>query len=288
MIKGVDLGNYSVKDEQGLSFLSKVKRGSKNMNNVDCLYIDGENYLLGEGVYDGEYRKAYKSNLITLLYGALALGSEDVKNKVVVGLPLSQFQEDKEYLINRIMSNNRKIIKINDIEREIHIEDVEVYPEGVVSVPSEFEGIVVDIGGRTTDVCLLSTEGGRRKIRQPISIPAGTLNLETDFINSINNRYGLDLKLSDFNRIFTKGLRIYGEEKNIDFAIDCFKDFTEELVNKIQVEYSVKTNDIAILGGGAAKLYNPLKKRLPNCYLIDEPVFSNAKAFCEIGKGIFE
>ncbi|HEY8804806.1 MAG TPA: hypothetical protein VIM42_06820 [Clostridium sp.] len=45
-------------------------------------------------------------------------------------------------------------------------------------VGSEFNGIIVDIGGRTTDIALLEN----RKAKKPYSLPIGTLNLYWDFI----------------------------------------------------------------------------------------------------------
>ena len=50
-----------------------------------------------------------------------------------------------------VLANRNKTIRINDVEKQIIIEDVEVFPEGVVTLPDDYEGICIDIGGRTTD-----------------------------------------------------------------------------------------------------------------------------------------
>ena len=155
---------------------------------------------------------------------------------MVVGLPLIQYQEDKEYLINRILQSKL-------------VDDVEVVPEGVLTVPGEYEGMVIDIGGRTTDICMLVNENGIRKVRKPISIPKGALNLENEFINRINKTYGLDLTQLDAERIIKNGLFIYGKQQPVD--IEIFKDFVEDIVRKIQIDYSIKTNNVVIVGGGS-------------------------------------
>ncbi len=271
MILGVDLGNYYTKSSKGISFLSKVSFNG-GIENKDFVTVDNKKIYLGEGEFDTEYRKAYRSNLIYLLQGAIERSTADKNNKVVVGLPLSQFKEDKDYLINRIMQSRLVL-------------DVEVVPEGVMVVPNNYEGILIDIGGRTTDICLIVIEGNKRRIKQAISLPLGIQNLENDFINSLNSMYGLDLKQEDSNRIITKGLFIYGERKKVN--MDSFKDFVENIVRRVQVDYSLKTNNVVLVGGGAEKLFTPFKNRIPQAYLVKEPFLANALAYEKYGREVF-
>lgn len=169
---GVDVGSYYTKTSKEINFLSKVSFLSNSLDNKDFIYKDDKKIFLGEGESDTEYRKAYREDYLLLLQGAIEKSTSDKRNRVVVGLPLIQYQEDKEYLINRILQSKL-------------VDDVEVVPEGVLTVPGEYEGMVIDIGGRTTDICMLVNENGIRKVRKPISIPKGALNLENEFINRI-------------------------------------------------------------------------------------------------------
>lgn len=271
MILGVDLGNYYTKSSKGVSFLSKVSF-NEGIESKDFIRINNKKVYLGEGEFDTEYRKAYKNNIIYLLQGAIEKSTNDKKNKVVVGLPLIQYKEDKEYLINRVMQSKL-------------VEDIEVVPEGVMAVPNNYEGILIDIGGRTTDICLLIIEGNKRKIKQPTSLPIGIQNLENEFINSINATYGLDLKQEDSNRILDNGLFIYGERKKVN--MDSFKVFVENIVRRMQVDYSLKTNNVALIGGGAEKLYIPFKNRIPQAYLVRDAFMANALAYEKYGKEVF-
>lgn len=271
MILGVDLGNYYTKSSKGVSFLSKTSL-LKNISESDFITIDNKKIYLGEGEFDTEYRKAYKGNLIHLLQGAIEKSTTDKNNKIVVGLPLSQYKEDKEHLINRI------------IQSEL-VADIEVVPEGVLTVPGNYEGIIVDIGGRTTDICLLEIEGNKRRIKRPTSLPIGVMNLESDFINSLNSSYGLDLKQDDAPRIIRNGLFIYGERKEV--SMDIFKEFVESIVRRIQVDYSIKTNNVVLIGGGADKLYNAFKNRVPQTYLVRDPFMANAIAYERYGREMF-
>ncbi len=271
MILGVDLGNYYTKSSKRVSFLSKVSR-IPSIESKDFIVTDNSKIYLGEGEFDTEYRKAYRSNLIYLLQGAIERSTTDKNNKIVVGLPLSQYKEDKDYLINRIMQSKLVL-------------DVEVVPEGVMTVPANYEGIIIDIGGRTTDICLLELEGIKRRIKRPTSLPNGVMNLESDFINHLNSTYGLDLKQDDAQRIIRNGLFIYGERKAV--SMDIFKEFVESIVRKVQVDYSIKTNNVVLIGGGAEKLYTAFKNRIPHAYLVRDPFMANAIAYERYGKEVF-
>lgn len=287
MIIGVDLGNFAVKTSKGVSFLAKVSNNKSLNENSDILELESKAYYLEEGNFDTEYRKAYKNSLIPLLFAAIGLSTDDVTNEIVCGLPLSQYQEDKEYLRNLILQNSNKTITINGARKKILIDDVEIVPEGVAAVPDEFEGIVLDIGGRTTDVCLLINEGCKRKIKKPYSLAKGVLNLQGDFIKVINNKFGLDLNLEDTERILRNGLKIYGEQQNIDFATSVYRTFIEDVISQIRVDYSVKTYDIALVGGGAEMLYKIIQSILPNVQLIKNSFFANALGYERIGENIW-
>lgn len=271
MILGVDLGNYYTKSSKGISFLSKTSL-IKNINETDFIIRDDKKIYLGEGEFDTEYRKSYRSNLIYLLQGAIQKSTTDKNNKLVIGLPLSQYKEDKEHLINRIIQSRLAT-------------DVEVVPEGVLAVPINYEGIIIDIGGRTTDICLLEIEGNKRRIKRPTSLPLGVMNLESDFVNNLNSIYGLDLKQDDAQRIIRNGLFVYGERKEV--SMEMYKEFVENIVRRVQVDYSIKTNNVVLIGGGADKLYNAFKKRIPQSYLVRDPFMANVLAYERYGKEVF-
>lgn len=287
MILGVDVGNFSTKSSKGIIFESKCTH-TKGLNNLDCLCIDDDTIYLGEGEGDNTYRKINKGNYLKLLYGSIALSTNIDDIELAVGLPISQYNNDKTTLINLILNNNNKKIKINGISRCIRINDVEVFPEGAATVSDDFEGLVLDIGGRTTDCCLIEHYNNSKKIINPISIPRGTLNLYSDFINLLNAEFSLDLVDRDAERILRNGLKIDGQYINISRCKDVFYDFVNSLINKLNVEYSLKTYDVILTGGGAQILFNPLHSKIKNAILHEDYLFANANAFEELGRSIFE
>ncbi|NWK10391.1 ParM/StbA family protein [Clostridium cadaveris] len=287
MIIGIDVGSSMTKSSEGILIESKVSK-VESLNSNDFITIDGVKYYLEEGEYDSNYRKVEKNNYIQLLYAAIALSTDEICNQIGIGLPISQFKSDKEKLKDLILNGRDKKIIINGIQKHIIIDDVEVFPEGVLTVDDYYEGIVVDIGGRTTDICAIEFKNGKRKILNPLSYSKGIQNLYSEFIKCINNKEGLDLTDMDAERILNRGLKIYGEYIDISFATKVFREFVDNLVSKLQIEYPLKTYDVSLVGGGSELLFKSIKKRIPNSILVEDSVFANAYAYKDFGRGIWE
>lgn len=282
MILGIDAGNYSTKSSQGIIFDSRVSNMNKELIS-DNFNLNGESYFIGQGSFDTEYRKVNKESYIKLLYAAICKSTDEKHVELALGLPLSQYKNDKEAL--------RKLIEENFYLRgtkEFYIENVEVYPEGIVCLQQDYEGILVDIGGRTTDICLIDNINNRRKVINPTSLSIGMLNLETDFINLINSNYGLDLRIQDFNRILRRGLKINGITQDISFAIEVFKEYLEQLLKDINLNYNLAINDITFTGGGSLVLKNPILNRLPHAVILEDSLFGNANGFKEMLEGEYK
>ena len=288
MILGLDLGNFAIKTSTGFTIESKISENKSILSQGSVIKLCGKEFVIGEGHYDAEFRKVKKENYLNLLFAAMILSSNDKVNKIVVGLPISQYKNDKEELTNLILQNSHMEGYLNGDKRIIDIADIEVYPEGVGSVSLDFEGVVVDIGGRTTDICQISKIAGKRKIENPFSEPLGMINLYSDFIKALNTSYSLDLKLNDANRILTRGLKVKGIEQDISQEKRVFKDYVDMIVSKLRIEYSVDTLEVALTGGGALVLGNAIKKRLGgNTDIIDNSLFANAKAFEKVGRELW-
>ena len=272
---GIDLGNDGTKSSQMVNVASKCTTVS-NILSSNQFQTETGTYYMGEGTPDNEYRKVKKTHLKTLFLYIIALSTQDQNIKAVVGLPISQYRQDKDELKSHLLTHRYNVTWLNGTQRKINIEDVDVYPEGLIN--SE-DGILLDIGGRTTDIALIEN----KKVNDCFSIAAGTLNLYADFINAINSQYGLDLKPSDADRIIRKGLQINGVETDVTFAQGVFKSFVADLVSQIQVKYPVSTLPITVLGGGGQLLFKSIKNRLPNSTLVDNPIFANALLFKRVG-----
>lgn len=288
-ILGVDIGSYAVKTSTGIIFESKIFKGKNLLSKGIKIYYNNEYYTIGEGARDTDIDKSKRANNLLLLYTAIALSTteEDINIKLVLGLPIGQFQMKaalfKEYILNNKFAEFKLIYNDRIEERIINIEDVEIYPEGVASVPDNFNGIILDIGGRTIDICLLKNN----KIEKPISIPEGTINLYSKMINSLNKLYTLDLDIADIDRILENGLYIEGEKVDESIIYQELSTFTDELINKLNLEYSLKTNRLFVTGGGGDFFYNSIRRRVKHAEIAKNPIFSNAKGYYQYGLSIW-
>lgn len=286
MLIGADIGNSTCCSSEGIIFDSKVSKMSKELTNKGKLNFKGKRFFVGQGSYDSEYRKIAKEIYLPLLFTLLAKSTNSKKIDLCLGLPLIQYKNDKEKLIEMIKGNYHLSGKLDNVEREFYITDVMVFPEGVSAIPSEYEGVVVDIGGRTTDVCFIENINGRKKVLKPQSIPKGTINLQLEFVNSINSEYGLDLGLDSFERIKKNGLKIYGKSQDITFAIDILKNYLEDLIKDINAEYNLKINNVCFMGGGSIMLQKPIYNRLPHATVIND-IFCNAISYKKLGEELY-
>lgn len=287
-VHGIDVGNATCVTSTGILFDSKITN-IEPLNKCEILKIDNSIFYLGEGNYDTTYRKVDKQNYINFLYGSLALSTNTVYNYIVLGLPLGQYKEDKAALTNLVLANREKTVFINGIEKPLVIEDVEVYPEGVTTLDDEWEGIVIDIGGRTTDCAMVVNYKDCRKILNPISIPSGTINFQTDLIKRLNTEYGLDLKTNDAERIIKGGLILDGKKEETTIIDEMKKDYIYNLKSNLQVEYSLRTNLISLTGGGAKTFYSELRGELGESITLQEnSIYANANAFGDLGESIWQ
>lgn len=285
---GLDIGNATLVNHKGLIIDAKIT-SVEPLTAANKLTMDNKTVWLGVGNYDTEYNKIEKTNYLNFLFGLLALSTETTHNNICVGLPLGQYRENKNALENMIMTNNQKIIEIDGTEKTIIIDDVLVAPEGLATLNEDFEGIVCDIGGRTTDTALVIIEHGKRKVIDPISIPTGTIDLYTNFINKINEKYSLNLKIDDAERIFRNGLTLRGKKQNIDFALEMYNEFTESLISDMRRNYNLDINSISLTGGGAEIVCEPLKKVYNDAVILQSnAICANAISFHELACSYFE
>ena len=183
MIIGVDLGNYAVKTSENLHFLSKVIESNGFYGDKEICF-EGKKIIVGEGEFQTDFNKSLKENTLPLLFSALALSHPyEECFEVVLGLPIQQYKNNKQELIDYIKENRCKQITHKGRTRNITICDVTVAPEGAsvyYNLPKDIRHkidtkqlVIVDIGGRTTDVCLFKN----KQIKKYKTIPNGILNV---------------------------------------------------------------------------------------------------------------
>lgn len=298
MILGIDLGNVNVKTSAEVIYPNKLTQDKRIYEDTETarLDIEGQKYVLGIGEYQTNYIKADKKYFIPALLGAIAQSTEDNINQIVLGLPIQQYKNDKDKLEQKVSENRINNIKFAEKSRHIIITDCKVFPEGLATYYNlddevkinigRRDIIIIDMGGRTTNICLYSLIDGERKLINYITIPAGTLNIYSDFINAINDKYCLDKLKENAPAILSQGLWVDGEKVDLKFTKGIFEKYFERIVNEVRLNYPIRTAQNILCGGGGILLQGLFNKDIKGLIVIND-IFCNAKGFKRIGESLW-
>jgi plasmid segregation protein ParM len=292
MIIGVDLGNYGVKTSERLSFLSKISDMESFTEENKTIY-EGRKLYVGAGEFSTDWDKSMKENTLPLLFTALARSSKENIFQVVLGLPIQQYKKNKDKLKEFIERDRGKTLQIGDNIRDIIISDIEIAPEGASAyynlstdnrkLISNKPLTIIDIGGRTTDVCLFQD----KKIKVFKTIPVGMLNIYTDIVAEVNSRYTESFKLEDGESILKEGLFLYGEYKDINFVKPIVQRHFNSIYKELQLNFELSKGYVLLTGGGSLILKRPFQNRIKNLIISEDPIFDNVMGFKRVGEQLW-
>jgi len=293
MIIGVDLGNFSVKTSEKERFISKISEG-ENFTGENTFILDNGKYTVGEGEFITDWNKSRKENTIQMLYYALGKSTTDDFNQVVLGLPIQQYKKEKDTLKRLIMDNRSKEITIDNETRNIFITDIEVAPEGAAAyynldletkkLIGRKQLLIIDIGGRTTNVCLFK----EKKIKEVITIAVGMLNIYQDIVNYVNTEYIESFKLEDGEVILNEGLFLNGKQQDRSFIKPILQRHFNSIWKEIQLKFNTALGYVLLTGGGSLILGKAFKNRLEDNLIISKnPIYDNALGFKKVGEALW-
>lgn len=297
MIIGVDLGNYAVKTSEKCYFLSKISEEEKFSNENEVIY-DYKKIFVGEGEFRTDWNKANKDTTLPLLFTALARSSKDTYFQVVLGLPVQQFKQNKESLKLYIEENKTKKLILNGIQRDIVITDIEIAPEGAsvyynLSDDEKYSIgkkplLIVDIGGRTTDITLFKQEGSKKIIADYKTVSTGMLNIYSDVVDKINEVFTINYSLEEGEEIIKNGLFLYGKDQDLSFIRPLIKKHFDRILKEMNLKFNVDQGYVLLTGGGSNALQIPFKKRIPNLIISKDAIFDNATSFKKVGEVLWQ
>lgn len=291
MIIGVDAGYYATKTSEGVIFPSRISTNENILEESANITIDNKKYAVGEGEVIVDFNKINSELTKACILYALSKSSNDVEFDIVTGLPVAQYKNQKDELKAMLQSLRLNRIEVNNQKRTIIINRVEIFPQGAGALYcTEIFGdvVLVDIGGRTVDICNFEIIGGKRKLTKHSTIYEGTLNLYSKIINLINSKYEVDLKLEDGEKILRHGLEIYGEKQDLSFLKNIIQEHCERILKELTLNYPIKTSKVVLVGGGAMLLKPAIEKKIPNCTLIPNAQFANANGFKKVGLSLWQ
>lgn len=287
MILGIDVGNYSLKCWPNVNVKSLVTKEENILGSKFIIEYDNQKFVIGEGEFETELNKSTKENFLPLLYAGIILSSNDVFNQVVCGLPINQYKKNRETLEKLVSENKMKTIKVNGVNKEIVLSDFKVYPEGIgayYSLGTSEDVIIVDIGGRTTDIAYIC----RKKHQLSSTVAVGTLNIYKEIADKLNSDYSLNLNLQMVDRITERGnLKIDNKEIDLRFITAILKKNFIKIKEDLDFNFPARTERIVLVGGGAKLFSKAFMNRYENCDIAEESLFANSIGFKKVGESLW-
>ena len=295
---GIDLGNCNLKTSKKIIVPALITRGGNYLISTGYeINFNGELFIIGEGDYDTNLNKLSKENLLPMLCLAAGLSTKEEFIRVVLGLPINQYRSNKNKMLEIIEENKILNFKLNGLDRCICIEEASIFPEGVATYYSldiekrkalvDQDLIILDIGGRTTDIALLKA-GKKRSVAKSTSLDVGMINIYNDMINEINSLYTLGLNIEDAEGILKNGLEVDGEKQDTSFIKNIVKNNIEKVFKELNISYPVRTSTLIVTGGGGKSFFKSLKKRYPTAQLVEDNLFSNAIGYKRVGDKLWQ
>lgn len=288
MIKGLDVGYSSTKDHEGRIFRSAYSCTDLSVLGSRMLNIDGVDYYIGNGTQTSEFDKTDSEiNKVCTIYN-LYITNNEQDFKLCVGLPVSQYKEQKDKLRENILDYNKSKVYVNEKTFDFGISDVYVVMQGVSSLYTleEILGdyIVIDIGGLTIDVSFVSFTNTTSQLIMFDTWYQGVRTLYSKVMEMVNNKFKLKLDNSYAEKILQTGyLNIDGEAVSCDFLKFYLQGYVDKIVQDIILKYPTRTSQIVLTGGGAILMCNSFKRYFPKLRVIDDPQFANAFGYHVIG-----
>lgn len=288
IIRGLDTGYKFTKDNNFNIFKSCFSPINTSVVGAHEIDIEGKTYYVGIGTSTVSANKVDSELTKACVLTNLCLTKEkDYEYKLVVGLPIKQYNAQKDHFRDTILDYSGTNVVYGGEERKIIIDDVYVFPQGAAAYYSmndrDGDYILVDIGGLTVDVAYIEQHGIMPRIAKADTWYKGMLTLFSSVIEAVNNKYETTLDPEYAERILTGGLKIFGEEQDLGFLDPILSNYMASVIDELMVSYPFKTVPIYLCGGGATVLQRVFQKHFPNCTLITDPQFANAIGMYQIG-----
>lgn len=269
MIIAVDLGNYNIKTSEGVVFESRYQEVEQEDFENELVEIETKFYKMESGEFENEFNKAKKNYLPNLLYAiSKSIDKDDIEIDLVLGVPASNLGITSD--IKNDIENKSFNFKVFGVDKNVKINKVATVAEGLSSFYTLKKEerlkdlLILDIGGRTINVCAFSKGKTLLKFTQP----GGMLDLYS-IVQENYNKFGNNANIEEIIRLI-ENETINCEEEKIRFVKDQ--------INKIKLKISnLNTFKIYVTGGGSLELQQGLRNVLGEINYIPDTLFSNVK-----------
>lgn len=315
-IFGIDDGHSSIKlvNGQEINIPSKVIAGRHKgidiftgENNNFIYTVDGKSYTVSkennEGSLDTRTEDFPVSNMnLVLVNHVLDQSSASGDISICTGLPFNRYYKDSvvnKSLIEDKKTSFRRNIKgthnsFSIVNHFICSEAVAGYfdlilnsdgsdNQYVTDMIGDGSVVIIDIGGRTTDIVTIKNQ--QINFSSSTTIDIGCLQVEDELRRQISLKTNV---VNVPNEVISKTISNNGIYKTPKHALD-FSDLlssskyalAEQILNKVRqiVPQTLNTSLIAFIGGGSIILSDELNSIFPSEYtkFVSNPIFSNAR-----------
>lgn len=269
----------------------------RNVNGTTSKYFVGD-LAIREGRSAATFTMDRKKHLhqnhdILLLTTARLLGATN-SNKIVVGLPVAYFREQKDELEQHIERLHGEVsVNGNNFER-ISFDEVKTYPQAagalltVDNLPSKGTVLVLDVGQKTTDFVGADVSRG---IARPVSSLCDSIEIGVhDIFDAIAAEFrtitGAPIDLALVADIFRNGSVCF-RGKDLDFT-EFIKKARKQTAQSIADRVLSSLGDRAdfikqiYIAGGGTMAIPELLELLPASEVIPDPRWANAKGFLKV------
>lgn len=312
--------------EQSLGHFISNKNGDIDLSELH-IKINGKHYYVGEmalkNSLDGSRvfeRERYNHEYSTILMNtAIHLITDPTTTEVTLftGLPLDYYRTQHSEFKQKLLEKSPEIEWVSGLnlgKRRVRIKEVGVFPQGMSAVWATLmnhdgktykkqlleEGnqiAIIDVGFRTTDVCVVEMKGGGGFI--PLlpfceTIDQGVVNLYENIKIAYQNKTGgSDISENKINRILKQKYITY-KGKKVDLTQEIEESFKAvansiiDRINKLWKEEADTFDYIFVVGGGGQLFFDYLQNNFDNRLLsIVSSQFANAIGYYRIGKMLF-
>ena len=271
----------------GHNFKSAISKKDSMLRGATTITVDGETYTVGTGVGNIDVDKTNSTiNKVCTLYD-LAINGVDNDYKLVVGLPISNWEFQHEKFRTSVMNYAKSEVIYQGKTFKPKIKDCYVYKQGLAALYMMDElrdCVLVDIGSLTVDICQIDLIGGSPHLAHLDTLYGGVKKLFSSVQSAINNHYGLiedDYRAEGY---LMRGLKINGVKKDLSFLKEIKMEFMEPIIDNIKLNYSYRTMPIIIHGGGSILLKDEFKDSFPLVEKFDNPALVNAMGYERVGE----
>lgn len=190
-----------------------------------------------------------------------------------------------------LMANPVYDMVVGGISKRVTVSSVTVIPEAIgayYDLPDEIMEMkgnndltIVDIGGKTTDICTIDKFNA---IRKNNTIQKGAFDTYEIIMNKINTDYpSACVTLEEIEDIVTDDLYIKGEKVDYKpYITSVLEQEAREIARAIELNDKKSLRSIIVITGGHGKtLYPYIVKHISHAKLHANSVFANANGYLE-------